>query len=105
MTSCLVAPFYHFTPFYERPKLPCEVRELVTVSHLYEGKNTVDSCLGESNDIIKCTRPSPTQKFFSKSCYSRSNLDCNYTFPIDSAPNEIPLGAITIQIWFGFTRF
>ena len=33
----------------------------------------------------------------------KSNLDFNYPFPIDLAPNGIPLGAksiITIQIWF-----
>ena len=33
---------------------------------------------------------------FSESCLSKLNLDCNYTFPIDSAPNGIPLGVTSI---------
>ena len=47
---------------------------------------------------------------------SEPYLDCNYTFPIDLAPNGIAFGAkstpeeciiivITFQIWFGPTRF
>ena len=32
--------------------------------------------------------------------YIVPNLDCNYTFPIDLAPNEIRFGAILIEIMF-----
>jgi len=38
-----------------------------------------------------------TQKIgLSESCSSKPNLDCNYHFPIDLAPNEIPIGAKSI---------
>ena len=54
----------------------------------------------------------PTEQSSSECCYIKTNFDCNYTFPIDSAPNKIPFGAkpirkdvITIGIWFNLTRF
>ena len=47
----------------------------------------------------------------SESCYIKPNLDCDYTFLIDLAPNGISFGAksietsiSTIQIWFDLTR-
>ena len=37
-----------------------------------------------------------TPKIFSESCYSKPNLECNYTFPIDLARIGIPFGAKSI---------
>ena len=31
-------------------------------------------------------------EIFSESCWPKTNLDCNYHFPIDLAPNRIPFG-------------
>ena len=50
-----------------------------------------------------------TEKYIFKSCQIRTDLDCNYTFPIDLAPNSIPFGVaynvIIIQIWSNVIRF
>ena len=35
-------------------------------------------------------------EIFSVSCLSKTNSDCNNTFLIDLAPNEIPFGAVSI---------
>ena len=39
-------------------------------------------------------------QFFSESCWTKSNLDCNYTFPIDFEPIWIPFGAKLIWNWY-----
>ena len=41
-------------------------------------------------------RHATTEKYFSESCYSKPNLDCNYTFPNDLTPNGILFGAKSI---------
>ena len=39
----------------------------------------------------------PTHReIFSESCSTKLNLDCNYTFHIDLAPNRIPFNAKSI---------
>ena len=35
-------------------------------------------------------------EIFSESWYSKTNLDCNYSIPIDLEPNGIPFGTKTI---------
>ena len=52
-----------------------------------------------------------TEKYFRNLVKSKPNLDCKCTFPIDAAPNKVPIGVesfekcvIAIQIWFAFTR-
>ena len=49
---------------------------------------------------------------FSESPYTKPNLDCNDTAPIDLAPNGVQFGSksigkriITIQIWFELAIF
>ena len=41
-------------------------------------------------NVARLSRVKHAVDFFSESCYSKSNLDCNYTFLIDLAPNGIP---------------
>ena len=36
--------------------------------------------------------PVHTEKYIFESCYIKLNLDCDYIFPIDLAPNRIPFG-------------
>ena len=42
---------------------------------------------------------SANREFFSESCKSKPNLDCNYHFPIDLAPIRIPTGVKHIGKW------
>ena len=53
-----------------------------------------------------------TENFFSEYCKCKSNLECNYFFPIDLAPNEILVwnqinlkSLITIEIRCDFGKF
>ena len=37
-----------------------------------------------------------TQECISGYCFINLNLDCNFTFPVDFAPNRVPFGAKSI---------
>ena len=54
--------------------------------------------------VLEHSNGSQSSEIFFKSCEIRSIFDCNYTFPIDLAANEISLG-VELTRWHVFENY